>query len=42
MRQSAYFLRNCEKHNGFHDAADDLKIMEMLALPMEIYENARI
>ncbi len=34
--------RYCEKHNGFHDAADELKIMEMLALPMEIYENARI
>lgn len=32
----------CEKHNGFYDAADELKIMEMLALPMKIYENARI
>lgn len=32
----------CEKHNGWHDAADELKIMEMLALPLEIYEIARI
>lgn len=34
--------RYCEKHNGWFDAADELKIMEMLALPIEMYENARI
>ena len=36
---------NCgymEKHNGWRDALDELKIMEMLALPLEIYRKAII
>jgi len=32
----------CEKHNGWHDAVDELRIMEMLALPIEVYETARL
>ena len=31
-----------EKHNGWYDAVDELKIMELLALPIEAYEHARI
>lgn len=31
-----------EKHNGWYDAIDELKIMEMLSLPLEIYGQARI
>ena len=31
-----------EKHNGWHDAVDELKIMEMLALPIDTYEVARL
>ena len=31
-----------EKHNGWYDAADELKIMEMLSLPLAAYEKARI
>lgn len=31
-----------EKHNGWHDAVDELKIMEMLGLSLEEYENAKI
>ena len=31
-----------EKHNGWYDAVDELKIMEMLALPIEMYVHARI
>ena len=31
-----------EKHNGWYDAIDELKIMELLALPIEVYEIARI
>ena len=31
-----------EKHNGWRDALDELKIMEMLALPLEIYRKAII
>ena len=34
--------RYYEKHNGWHDAVDELKIMEMLALPIEAYEVARL
>jgi len=34
--------RYFEKHNGWYDAVDELKIMEMLALPIEMYEHARI
>lgn len=29
-------------YNGWYDAVDELKIMEMLALPIEMYEKARI
>ena len=31
-----------EKHNGWYDAVDELKIMELLEQPIEIYERARI
>lgn len=31
-----------EKHNGWYDAVDELKIMELLALPIETYACARI
>ena len=31
-----------EKHNGWYDAVDELKIMELLALPIEVYEHAQI
>lgn len=31
-----------EKHNGWYDAVDELKIMEMLGHPLEAYEPARI
>ena len=31
-----------EKHNGWYDALDELKIMEMLAYPLEVYVKARI
>lgn len=31
-----------EKHNGWYDAVDELKIMEMLAYPLEVYVKARI
>ena len=34
--------RYCEKHNGWYDALDELKIMEMLAYPLEVYVKARI
>lgn len=34
--------RYCEKHNGWYDATDELKIMEMLSLPLSVYEKARI
>ena len=34
--------RYMEKHNGWYDAVDELKIMEMLALPIEVYEHAGI
>ena len=34
--------RYTEKHNGWYDAVDELKIMEMLALPIEMYVHARI
>jgi len=36
---------NCayaEVHNGWHDAMDELKIMELLGLPMEAYKIAVI
>lgn len=31
-----------EKHNGWYDAIDELKIIEMLMHPIEVYENAKI
>ncbi len=31
-----------EKHNGWYDALDELKIMELLGLPLEVFENAKI
>lgn len=31
-----------EKHNAWYDAVDELKIMEMLAYPLEAYEITRI
>lgn len=31
-----------EKHNGWQDAVDELKIMEMLGHPLEVYEYAKI
>lgn len=31
-----------EKHNGWFDAVDELKIMELLALPIEVYGHAEI
>lgn len=31
-----------EKHNGWYDAIDELKIVEMLNLPIETYEDAVI
>ena len=31
-----------ETHNALHDAVDELKIMELLALPLEGYACARI
>lgn len=31
-----------EKHNGYHDAEDELVIMQKLELPFEIYANSRI
>ena len=34
--------RYTEKHNGWYDAVDELKIMELLALPIEVYEHAQI
>ena len=34
--------RYCEKHNGWYDAVDELKIMKMLGLPLDIYENAKL
>ena len=34
--------RYMEKHNGWFDAVDELKIMEMLALPIDVYEHAEI
>ena len=31
-----------ETHNAVNDACDELKIVELLALPLETYECARI
>lgn len=31
-----------EKHNGWYDAVDELKLMELLALPLETYAVAEI
>ena len=31
-----------EKHNGWFDAVDELKIMELMGLPLEMYEHAII
>lgn len=31
-----------EKHNGWHDAMDELKIMKLLGLPAEIFDMAKI
>jgi hypothetical protein len=34
--------RYCEKHNAVYDAVDELKIVELLGLPIESYEVARL
>jgi len=31
-----------ERHNALRDAVDELKIMELLALEIEVYKNARL
>jgi hypothetical protein len=34
--------RYCEVHNAIEDAVDELRIVELLGHPLEVYECARI
>ena len=34
--------RYSEKHNGWYDAVDELKIMKLLGVPLEMYQHAKI